>query len=203
MSESFLPVGTVVGSLVTSPQGARNSIPPLSTNNFAPIDAAIQITDKAMTLSSMTTAERDLLNPWQGMIIFNTDTAEFEGYDGFDWSAMGGGGGGGLTPSLVTGNVQMSPNFLYIINTASAVNLTLPLSANVSLGDEIKIIGALAGIYTIVQTANLQVRVGINTTTVGVAGTTIANSQGCILTLTYCNSNLWVGSADQGAFTLA
>jgi hypothetical protein len=40
----------------------------------------------------MTTAQRDALTPLNGMIIYNTTTAQLEGYQNGAWTAMSGGG---------------------------------------------------------------------------------------------------------------
>ncbi len=43
-----------------------------------------------VVISRLTTAERDALTPESGMMIFNTTTSQFEGYDGTVWIAFNG-----------------------------------------------------------------------------------------------------------------
>ena len=50
--------------------------------------------DRVFRLASGTTAERPG-SPVTGMIFFNTETVEFEGYNGTAWASLAGGGGAG------------------------------------------------------------------------------------------------------------
>ncbi len=43
-----------------------------------------------VVISKLTTVERDALTAIAGMVIFNTDTGLFEGYDGTSWAGVGG-----------------------------------------------------------------------------------------------------------------
>lgn len=55
-------------------------------------------TTKAMAAPRMTAAQRDLIaTPVAGSLIFVTDDAEYNFYDGSDWLPIGGGGGGGIS----------------------------------------------------------------------------------------------------------
>jgi hypothetical protein len=64
--------------------------------------------DDAITLQNLTTAARNALTAADGMMIFNTDTNDFEGYSSASWGALGGGGGGGGTPGGVDHDVQIN-----------------------------------------------------------------------------------------------
>ncbi len=48
----------------------------------------LESTTKAILLSRMTTAERDALTAVAGMMIFNTTTSKFQGYDGAVWADL-------------------------------------------------------------------------------------------------------------------
>lgn len=45
----------------------------------------VESTTKAVVLSRMTTTERDALTAIAGMVVFNTTTTKFQGYDGSSW----------------------------------------------------------------------------------------------------------------------
>jgi len=60
-----------------------------SINGIDVIDA-----DGVLKIASGTTAERPA-SPATGMIFFNTETVEFEGYNGSAWGALAAGGGAG------------------------------------------------------------------------------------------------------------
>ena len=47
-------------------------------------------------INSLTTAQRDVLTPSTGSIIWNSSTTQIEVYNGSTWASVGGGGGGGL-----------------------------------------------------------------------------------------------------------
>jgi hypothetical protein len=60
--------------------------------------------------NSFTTAERDaIVDPQPGLLIYNTDTNDYEVYSGSSWdSAFTGGGGGGVWPYLIDGGQTIS-----------------------------------------------------------------------------------------------
>lgn len=205
-AELFLPNGTVIGSLIRSPSGSSDSIPQLTQNNFEPASIALEIqsTEAALLLSRMTTAQRDALSPAHGMIIYNTETGFFEGYDNNDqWTAIGG-GGGSITPVIVDSNTQMFSNFMYMVDAAGPVSLNLPSFP--SLGDVIEILGVGAGLWTITQNTfdgTTIVRSGAVTSSMGFGGITAATAQGDGVRLIYVDSGLWqVNPAPQGNLVL-
>lgn len=47
--------------------------------------------DKVFRPAQLTTAQRDsITSPQVGMVIYNTDEEQFEGYNGVEWSPLGG-----------------------------------------------------------------------------------------------------------------
>lgn len=192
IAESFLPNGTVIGSLVNNSNGGAGSLPSLSTVNYSPVDASIELTstNKALMLNPVSTASMNSLVARPGAIVYNTDTGAFMGYDHTDtWNNIGGGGGGGFTPVYVTvGPVNMQVNHVYYVNSGGAVTLNLPAVAQ--LGDSVQVVGEGAGLWTIAQAAGQQIQIFGNFTTLGVGGSLSAISQGNVVYLEY-NSNLW------------
>lgn len=69
--------------LVGGAPGGGNDLP---TNSSVGVE--IDSTTKALLLSRMTTAQRNALTAVAGMLIFNTDTSSFEGYNGTIWVAL-------------------------------------------------------------------------------------------------------------------
>ena len=60
-----------------------------ATKKVSNSDIALEIgSKKAFRVGVLTTAERDALVPLEGMMIFNTDTKVFEGYDGTVWVGL-------------------------------------------------------------------------------------------------------------------
>jgi hypothetical protein len=90
----------------------------------------------AITVAKGTTQERPVAAD-AGMIRFNTSYSGFEGYNGIQWTPIGG------FNSIVVGQSQ-SPytakiyEFLFVDTSAGAVTVTLPVSANI--GDVIRFI---------------------------------------------------------------
>lgn len=84
---------TVTTSIVNSPSSLTletNSIPALSINNLQNVTFN---SSGAVTLPVGTTAQEPI--PAVGMIRFNSDTVQFEGYNGTIWSGIGGAAGAG------------------------------------------------------------------------------------------------------------
>jgi hypothetical protein len=48
----------------------------------------VQSTTQALLLSRMTTTQRDLMTPLNGMLIYNTTTNKFEGYENGSWTSL-------------------------------------------------------------------------------------------------------------------
>ncbi len=64
----------------------------LSVTNGVSVGATLEISDGAghyLKVPSLTTTERDNLTPTAGMIIFNSTTTAFEGYNGTSWVTLG------------------------------------------------------------------------------------------------------------------
>jgi hypothetical protein len=70
--------------------------------------------DHAPAVNQVTTAERDALTPLNGMIVYNTTTGQFEGYDD-GWQALGAGG-----------TVPGTENESFCINTDAVSSSTAP-----------------------------------------------------------------------------
>lgn len=74
----------VIGDPVATAGGSVDSIPTLPIVGGSPISAAIYMPTVygALNISSMTTAQRNALNPNPGMIIYNASTTTFDAYFG-------------------------------------------------------------------------------------------------------------------------
>jgi len=88
--------GMIIGDPVQFPNGSADGLPSLPKVGVNPISAAIYLPTLygALTISSMTTAQRDALTPYIGMIIYNTDTTTFDAYFAGvinAWDNIGGG----------------------------------------------------------------------------------------------------------------
>ncbi len=70
------------------------------------------------------------------------------------------GGAAGFPWSAVTADTQMSKNNGYIANSANLLTLTLPLSADVSVGDTLRVAGLGAGGWKIAQNASQRILTG-------------------------------------------
>ena len=85
-----------------------------------------------------TTAQRDA-SPAQGYIRFNTDTLQFEGYNGTAWTAVGGGATGGGTDQVFVLNGQtITTNYTIPsgqnASTAGTVTINAGVTVTVSTG---------------------------------------------------------------------
>ncbi len=70
------------------------------------------------------------------------------------------GGSAGFPWTAVTANTQMAKNNGYIANSANLLTLTLPLSANINVGDTIRVAGLGAGGWKIAQNASQSILTG-------------------------------------------
>ena len=77
-------------------------------------------THAGIKLLSLTTVQRDALTPANGMLIYNTTTAEVQKYEAGAWAAVGSGGG---RYSLTASTSDATQTELL---TADAARLTLP-----------------------------------------------------------------------------
>ncbi len=120
---------------------------------------------------------------------FNTSTKEYEFYNSvtaswvvlvpvseFSWQVV------------TTSPFQMLPNMGYITNSASLVELILPVASSVT--QEIAIVGQGAGGWRITQTAGQHVHIGHTETTVGVTGTIDSENRYDALRLICITDNL-------------
>jgi len=92
----------------TTPNDGGNQLgSPLETLNIlGPVDTAgpLTVLDGAgqfLHVPKLTTAERNALTADEGMIIYNTDTNQFERYQAGAWGPFGGGGGGGFNSAYL------------------------------------------------------------------------------------------------------
>lgn len=85
--------------------------------------------------------------------------------DGFVWNEI-----------IVVGPTAMLVENGYIANNLALVTLTLPATA--AVGDIIRVEGKGSGLWTIAQQAGQSIRIGNNTTTVGVGGSLTATDAG-------------------------
>jgi hypothetical protein len=83
----------------------------------------------SIKLPTGTTAQRP--TPASGQIRFNSETGDFEGYDGTVWGALG---GGGLSPEVKTASFTAESGKMYLVDTTSGdVTVTMP---NIAAGVE-------------------------------------------------------------------
>lgn len=111
--------------------------------------------------------------------------------------------GGGLTWTDVTGTSQaMAIDNGYTANNAGLVTLTLPLTA--TYGTSISVLGKGAGGWLIAQNAGQSIRLGSNTTTIGVTGSLASTNAGDSINLICTTANtVWtVQGAPQGIITV-
>ena len=144
----------------------------LGNNNgtiSSPVASALldlQSTTAALLLSRMNTTQRDALTKSSGMLIYNSQTNQFEGCTGAipAWAALSGGGGGGITALIGditasgSGTVSATYNGVVPINKGGTGQITATasfdaLSPMTTLGD------LIAG-----GTSGSRIRLGAGTT---------------------------------------
>lgn len=76
----------------------------------------------------------------------------------------------------VVGPTAMAVNNGYIANNVALVDLTLPITA--AVGDMVRVEGKGSGLWTVSQHAGQSIRIGNNTTTIGVGGSLTATDAG-------------------------
>ena len=94
--DSLTPVGFITNDFGPDSHVCSlftGGLPSSSTTPSALIE--LQTTTGALLLSRLTTTERDALIPANGMMIYNTDTHELNGYIDGIWELVAGGGGTG------------------------------------------------------------------------------------------------------------
>lgn len=97
-------------------------------SSFSPAASTIldlQSTTGALLVPRMSTADKTALTAAEGMIVYDTDLVEIEGYMGGTWTALGGGGGGGANTALsnlasTAVNTDIIPGSDNTINLGSA-----------------------------------------------------------------------------------
>lgn len=110
--------------------------------------------------------------------------------------------GGGLTWSTIAAGAQnLAVNNGYIANNAGGVTFTLPAAATV--GSTIKITALSAGGFTIAQNAGQQIRFGVASTSVGVAGSLASTAANDSLEMVCVITNTtWMVLSAVGNFNL-
>jgi len=109
----------------------------------------VTITDGAghyLQVPKLTTAQRDALSPVNGMIIYNTTTGQFEGYD----NGWGGFGGGVSDHGALTG-LGDDDHTQYVLHTevdAEAVSAVEAAGLALASGKNIKLIQAVTSDHT-------------------------------------------------------
>ena len=95
LSPTTLTTSLLIADTYSATNGSVDSIPSLTINANEPVSAALEIqsTTGALLIPRMTEAERDELNIVNGMMIYNTDTGEFNIYANGDWFDIGAGNG--------------------------------------------------------------------------------------------------------------
>jgi len=121
---------TVTTSLINSTSSltlATSSIPALSINNLQNVTLN---SSGAVTVPVGTTAQQP--SPATGMLRFNTDITQFEGYNGVSWSGVGGAAAGGAISlnnqsATVSYTITSTQNGFSVgpITTADGVTITV------------------------------------------------------------------------------
>jgi hypothetical protein len=120
--------------LLDASSGLTNAVPVANGGTGASTVAAAKIALQIITaltgseiLPVGTTAQRDA-SPASGYIRFNTDTLQFEGYNGTQWTAVGGGATGGGSDQI------------FVLNGQSiTTNYTIPSGSNASTAGTVTI----------------------------------------------------------------
>lgn len=86
-AEVASPKRLLIDRISTGSTGAANTSAVNIKTNSGDLHLNSGITDGAVVLPSLSTAQRDALAPLVGMIIYNTDAGELQGYDGL-WKAL-------------------------------------------------------------------------------------------------------------------
>lgn len=90
-----------------------------------PLHADVEIGDDgAVLLSNGTTAQRPSTGQ-NGMLRYNTDDAQFEGYADGAWGAIAGGGGGGDTQTATTTSVTETAIATYTASSSLGLEITV------------------------------------------------------------------------------
>lgn len=132
-SGTFPTVTTTIVNGSPSLTLETNSVPALSINSSQNVTFN---SSGALTVPVGTTAQEP--TPATGMLRFNTDTVQFEGYDGTAWSGIGGapGAGGAIITNKklasVSYNIDATENGLSVgpITIASGVTVTVDSSSS-------------------------------------------------------------------------
>jgi len=127
-----------------------------------------------------TTAQRPG-SPTQGMLRFNTNTVGFEGYNGTQWTGIGG-GNPWETVDNTDSPVSASANDRYFVDTSSAA-VTINLPSSPLVGDFIRVVD-LSGTF---DTNNLTI------------GRSTKNIMGLAQDLTVSTENAAIGLVYSGA----
>lgn len=141
-------------------------------------------------LAPGTTGDRPTPDPsMYGRLRFNTSTQEYEFYNSISmaWEV--------LVPTsqfswqiVTTTPFQMLPNMGYITNSASLIELILPVTSSAT--QEIAVVGQGVGGWRITQGAGQHVHIGHTETTTGVTGSIESENQYDALRLICITDNL-------------
>ena len=113
-----------------------------------------------------------------GMLRFNSDTTGFEGYNGSQWTGIGGGNPWASTSSSIT----VAANDRYFVDTSGGAK-TITLPASPAVGDEVTIIDS--GNFA----ASNNITIGRNSSNInGNAGDLVISTNSAAFTLVYANS---------------
>lgn len=161
-------------------------LPSSSTSPSALVE--LQSTTGAFLLSRMTTAQQNALlvpSGSAGMLLYNTDTGTFNGYNG-SWVQLA--TGTGITwVDQTTTSVTMAVNTNYVSDNAGLVTLTLPTTC--AFGSRFTITGKGSGGWKLAQNAGQQIHFGNTATTSGATGFLASTNQYDSVTLVCVTAN--------------
>jgi len=86
-AEELSPKRLIIDRVSTAAKGSANTSDVVMKSNSGSLHLNKGVTDGAVVLPSLSTAERDALTAEVGMVIYNTTTGQLEGYDGA-WQAL-------------------------------------------------------------------------------------------------------------------
>lgn len=86
-AEELSPKRLIIDRISSAAKGTANTSDVVVKTNSGSLYLNEGVTDGAVVMPTLSTAERDALSGVVGMIIFNSDSNQFEGYDGA-WKAL-------------------------------------------------------------------------------------------------------------------
>lgn len=117
-------------------------------NSFGIIEDVVVVSSETVRQPSQTKETRDALVPEEGAVIYNSDTATTQVYNGVSWVSVS--NAKAVQPvSAATYTVEQDDDIVLCDATTTAIALTLPLASTMS-GQELVIIKTDSSSHTVV-----------------------------------------------------